>query len=187
MNMRIKLYYLLLAVFLFAGAAAQDEATNFSLEEAQQYAMKNSYALQNTGLDISIAQKKVWETITMGLPQVNGNASFNSFLNLPVSLIPGEFFGGEPGSYIPVKFGQDYNSDFGFMVSQLIFDGSYIVGIGSTKLYLTIAQQAHEKAEIDIRDAVAQAYYMVLIGEENRKVMEENLNNTQRLLEETRA
>ncbi len=166
---------------------SQNEESAFSLGEAQEFAMKNSYILKNSNMDITKAQKKVWETISIGLPQVSGTANYNKFLNLPVSLIPGEFFGEEAGTYIPVKFGQDYSSDYGFTVNQLIFDGSYIVGVGSSKLYLNLAKQAHEKTEIDIREAVAQAYYMVLIGKENKKVMEENLENTMKLFQDTKA
>lgn len=178
---------LLAAVIITVGAKAQQQPGLFSLEEAQQFAMENSYFLHNTRQDMVKAQKEVWKTITIGLPQVSASANYNKFLNLPVSLIPGEFFGGEPGTYLPVKFGQDYNSDFGFMVSQLIFDGSYIVGVGSSQIYLNLAIQANEKTEIDIRDAVAQAYYMVLIGQENKKVMDENLKNIQHLYNETKA
>lgn len=184
-----KLPHLLLFMLLLGASIsrAQKVPGTFTLAEAQQYAMKNSWILRNTNLDIHKAEKKVWETITTGLPQVSATASYNNFLNLPVSLIPGEFFGGEAGTYIPVKFGQDYNSDFGFTASQMIFDGSYIVGVGSSKIYLSLARQAHEKTEIDIRNAVSQAYYLVLIGQENLKVMEENLRNTKRLLTETQA
>ena len=157
------LCFVLLVIFSSA-AFSQNSEMAFSLKGAQGYALENSYVLQNSKRDVTSAQKEVWETITIGLPQVSGTANYNKFLNLPVSLIPGEFFGEEPGTYLPVKFGQDYSSDFGFTVSQLIFDGSYIVGVGSSQIYLNLAKQAHEKAEIDIRDAVAQAYYMVLVG-----------------------
>src|SRR5665811_1756613 len=164
MKYKFKVYLLLIILGLTtSGTNAQEETGSFSLEKATQFAMENSYVLHNTRQDIAIAQKKVWETITIGLPQVTGSANYNMFLKLPVSLLPGEFFGGEPGTYVPVKFGQDFNSDFGLTVSQVIFDGSYIVGVGSSQLYLNLSKQAHEKVEIDIRDAVAQAYYMVLI------------------------
>ncbi|WP_297089190.1 TolC family protein [uncultured Draconibacterium sp.] len=166
---------------------AQEENTSFTLDEATQYAMQNSYVLFNTKQDVSIARKKVWETITTGLPQVAGSANYNWFLNLPVSLIPAEFVGGEPGEYYPVKFGQDYSADFGFSVSQQIFDGSWIVGVSSAELYLNLAKQANEKTEIDIRNAVAQAYYMVLISERYKQVMLENLENSKRLYEETKV
>lgn len=179
--------WLLALLFFSAGLSAQEAPAAFSLAEAQQYAMENSYVLENSQRDIRSAQKEVWETITIGLPQVNGSANYNMNLSLPVSLIPAEFFGGEPGTYQAVKFGQDYNSDFGFTVSQLIFDGSYIVGVGSSKIYLNLAKEAHEKGEINIRNAVAQSYYMVLVGERNLVVMRENLENTRTLYEETKA
>lgn len=188
MKIKIKSCLLLLAILIpLVGVKAQDKPMEFSLYEATQYAMKNSYVLQNTEKDITLAQAKVWETITTGLPQVSGTANYNMFLNLPVSLIPGEFFGGEPGTYVPVKFGQDFNSDFGFSVSQQIFDGSWIVGVSSAELYVSLSQQAHEKTEIDIRDAVARAYYLVLISERYKTVMEENLANRKRVYEETKV
>ncbi|MFW5774244.1 MAG: TolC family protein [Tangfeifania sp.] len=188
MKKTIKQQFWLLALLFFnAGVQAQEEPVAFTLEEAQQYAMQNSYVLQNSQRDIRSAQKEVWETITIGLPQVSGSANYNMNLDLPVSLIPAEFFGGEPGEYQAVKFGQDYNSDFGFTVSQLIFDGSYIVGVGSSKIYLNLTKEAHEKGEINIRDAVAQAYYMVLVGQQNLEVMKENLENSLKLYEETKA
>lgn len=174
-----------LVIFITTGTSAQQR--EFSLDEAQRYAMENSYVLKNVKHDIVLAQKEVWKTITIGLPQVEGTANYNMFLNLPVSLIPGEFFGEEAGTYIPVKFGQDYNSDFGFTVSQLIFDGSYIVGVGSSKIYLNLAKHAAEKAEINIREAVAQSYYLALIGMRNKQIMEDNLANSKTLLKETEA
>ncbi len=187
MKKRISIGMILFTFVFFLTAKSQTNPTTFSLEEAQQYAMQHSYVLHNTRQDITRAQKEVWKTITIGLPQVSGTANYNKFLNLPVSLIPGEFFGGDPGTYVPVKFGQDYNSDFGFSVSQLIFDGSYIVGVGSTQIYLNLARQANEKAEIDIREAVSQAYYGVLVGLEYKKVMEDNLANVSKTYEETKA
>jgi outer membrane protein len=182
-NMAILILMLLLA----SGIQTANGTSKFTLIESQAYALENSYFVKNTTLEIAIARKKVWEIITTGLPQASGSSAYNKFLNLPVSLIPGEFFGGEPGTYLPVKFGQDYSSDFGFTVSQMIFDGSYIVGVGSSQVYLDMARQSNEKTAIDIRNAVAQAYYLVLIGDENLKVMRENLENARKMLMETTA
>ncbi len=183
----------LLLILVFAAGmlshriAGAQQAWQFTLQEANDYAMKNSYVVKNSGLDVNKARKKVWETIATGLPQISGSMNYTNFLNLPVSLIPGEFFGGEPGTYMPVKFGQDYNSDFGFTLNQLIFDGSYIVGVGSAKIYLQMAEQTKEKSEIEIRNAVSQAYYLTLVAEENLKVMKENLESSQKLYADTKA
>ncbi|QIA06670.1 TolC family protein [Draconibacterium halophilum] len=189
--MKKQINHLILFLFLLVvglSLKAQEEGnTSFSLDQATQYAMQNSYVLFNTKQDVTIAQKQVWETITTGLPQVSATANYSMFLNLPVSLLPGEFFGEDPGTYIPVKFGQDYSADFGFSVSQQIFDGSWIVGVRSAELYLNLAKQANEKTEIDIRSAVAQAYYTVLISERYRTVMLESFENTTQLYEETKV
>ena len=201
MKQRIKQYFLLTCVLLMLMPAvrAQEEVelTSFNLDQAIAYAMKHSYVLHNTQQDITIAQKKVWETISTGLPQVSGSADYNINIKtaktpFPVGIIPKEVWPdlGIPddaqGLY-PISFSQKYSSNYGINVSQLIFDGSYIVGVGSAQLYLDLAKQAHEKTEIDIRDAVTQAYYMVLISERYREVMLENKANTERLFNETKA
>lgn len=186
MMFKIKMAMLTVLLGFAINPKAQEASNSFSLNEAIDFAMENAYVLHNTKQDIVIAQKKVWETISIGLPQVSGSVNYNAFLNLPVSLIPGEFFGGEPGTYIPVKFGQDFNSDFGFSVSQLIFDGSYIIGVGSVQLYVNLSKQQHEKIAIDIREAVTQAYYMVLVGMKYREAMAEDLENVKKVYSETK-
>lgn len=187
MKTKFKQLFTLLLFLVIAGTAGAQGVLSFSLAEAQSFALKNSYVIRNSGLDVEAARKKVWETIATGLPQVSGTANYSNFLNLPVSLIPGEFFGGDAGTYIPVKFGQDFNSDFGFTVNQQIFDGSYLVGVSSAKIYLQLSTQTKEKTEIEIRHSVAQAYYMTLVAEENLAVMKENLGNTQKLESDTKA
>ncbi len=186
---------LLLSVF----TRAQEQPQSFTLDQAIGFAMEHSYVLHNTNQDISIAQKKVWETISTGLPQVSANMDYNAIIKapknpFPVAIIPQEFWpylgipeDTPPGSNYPVSFSTKYNSNYGVNISQQIFDGSWIVGVGSAQLYLSLAKQAHEKAEIDIRDAVSQAYYMVLISERYKQVMLDNLENTQRLYEETKV
>lgn len=200
MKKTIKTILLFLAVGLFASAVtAQTDQTSFTLKEAQQYAMENSYVLHNTRQDISKAQKEVWKTITIGLPQVSGNFNYTDNIDaaktpFPVAIIPQDFWPAlgipddtPPDGTYPISFMPKYTSNYGFTINQLIFDGSYIVGVGSSQIYLNLAKQAHEKTEIDIRDAVAQAYYLVLIGQENKKVMEENLENIESLYTETKA
>jgi outer membrane protein TolC len=200
MKNKTKFIFQLFAFILISSAlAAQTPKSSFSLAEAQEYAMQNSYVLHNTRQDIAKSQKEVWKTITIGLPQVSGSMEYTKNIlaaksPFPVAIIPKDFWPAlgipedtPPDGTYPISFMQKYNSNFGFTVSQKIFDGSYIVAVGSSQIYLNLAKQAHEKTEIDIRDAVAQAYYMVLIGIQNKSVMEENLVNVQKLYTETKA
>jgi outer membrane protein TolC len=182
----MKLFFPLILLLLTGGAGKAQDVLQFSLAEAKEYALKNSYVVRNSGLDVASAKKKVWETIADGLPQIEGSAAYNNYLNLPTQLIPGEFFGQPAGTYIEVQFGQEYDSRFGFTVNQLLFDGSYLVGVGSAKIYLQLAGQNKEKTELDILHAVEQAYYSVLVAEENLVVMKENLANSEKLERDSR-
>lgn len=183
---------LLTIMVLFCGFSyplnAQTETKrNFTLTEAQNYALENSYSVRGTDYDLKVARKKVWETIADGLPQIDASADYNNNLNVAVSLLPSEFFGGEPGTYTPIQFGQKYSSSASISVSQKIFDGSYIVGTMAAKVYVQLSKDQKEKSEIEIRDAVAQAFYTVLVAEENYKTIKENLEITNSLLRETDA
>ena len=84
---------------------AQEKSYSFSLEEAITFALDSSYTAINSRRDVAKAIKLKWETTATGLPQINGNVQYNNNLKQPVSLIPSEFFGGEPGTFSPVVFG----------------------------------------------------------------------------------
>ncbi len=188
----------ILLFFLTAGTCGAQDVLSFSLAEAKEYALKNSYVVRNSGLDVEAAKKKVWETIATGLPQVSGTADYTHNIKagkspFPVAIIPKEFWGelGIPentpsDAVYPLSFAQKYNSTFGFGIDQLIFDGSYIVGVGSAKIYLQLSAQTKEKTELDILHAVEEAYYSVLVAEENLTVMKENLSNSQKLEKDSR-
>lgn len=198
-NTKTHTLLLLIAILAFGQVQGQDEPVSFTLDEATQFAMENSYVLFNTKQDVTIAQKKVWETISTGLPQVSGTMDYTKNIKatktpFPVAMIPQEYWEylGIPGdtppdAVYPISFMQKYNSNYGLSVSQQLFDGSWIVGVSSAELYVNLAKQAHEKTEIDIRNAVAQAYYLVLINQRYNEVMQENLHNTTRLYNETKV
>lgn len=177
MKTRIRHSLLILILLIAAGTAPAQDTLNFSLEEAKAYALQNSYVIRNSNLDVLAAKKKVWETIATGLPQVSGTSSYTKYLDLPVIRFGDETF----------KMGSDYNADFGFQVNQLIFDGSYIVGVSSAKIYLQLSDQAKEKSEIEILHAVEQSYYASLIVRQNLEVMQENLRNNEKQFADTKA
>lgn len=177
----------LLLIFSNSMMAQSEAQVKFSLVEAEEYALQNSYSVKGSDFDLQVARKKVWETIAEGLPQIDFSADYNNNLDVAVSLFPSEFFGGEAGTYTPIKFGQQYSSSAGITVSQKIFDGSYIVGTMAAKVFVQLTKDQKEKTEIEIKDAVAQAYYAVLVAEDIFKTITENLSINEKLLKETDA
>ena len=199
MRINIKQAIPVLLLLISAGSIAAQDSLQFSLAEAKEYAVKNSYVIRNSSIDVESAQKKVWETIASGLPQVSGSASYTDNITagktpFPVAIIPKEYWpdlgipdDASSNSTYPISFAEKYNSDFGIKVEQLIFDGSYIVGISSAKIYLQLSNQTNEKTEIEIHHAVEQAYYASLIARQNLNVMQETLANNQKQQADTKA
>ena len=156
------------------------------MEEAIDFALEHNYSAINADRDIIDAQRQKWETIAGGLPQINGAVSYQDQLKQPVSLIPAEFSGGEPGTYIPIVFGQQHQATATATLSQQIFDGSYIVGVQATKAFLSYSANNEEKTDQEIRKSVVEAYGNVLLAGESVAIFEKNKSNLKDNLFETR-
>jgi outer membrane protein TolC len=130
---------------------------------------------KNAARDIEIAKLQKWETTATGLPQINANITYNNWLKQQISLIPAEFFGGNPGQFTEVAFGTKQTMNGTVTVSQKVFDGSYLVGLQAAKVYLEISENAKEKTDIELRKMVAYAYGNVLLSEENLNIVNSNI------------
>ncbi|MFC5282145.1 TolC family protein [Pedobacter alpinus] len=183
---------LLTAVLMlsFASLWAQTEtpkAYNFNLEQCINYAYEHQTALLNAGIDQKIADAKVKETIGIGLPQINGTADLRDFLKIPVSLVPAEIFGGTAGTFQPVQFGVKYNSSVGVSVNQLLFSGSYIVGLQASKTFKELSQRAYNRSKIETNVAVKKAFYMVLVNNKRVELLDANISQLKAQLDQTQA
>ena len=157
----------------------------FTLEEAITHALENNYQAINASRDVDAAKKRKWETTTIGLPQVNANVNYQNNFVIQKSVVPAEFFGGNPGEFQEIEFGTKHNMTANATLSQLIFDGSYLVGLQSAKVYLQISENAKEKTDIEIREVVTNAYGNVLLANESVKVLESNKKILDQTLFET--
>jgi len=95
--MKKQLFLLAACLILYANTGmaqqAQPQTTyKFSLTDCINYAYEHQDSVKNAQLDLKNADYKVKELIGQGLPQINGSASFQDYLQIPVTLIPGEFF-----------------------------------------------------------------------------------------------
>lgn len=187
----MKKYIITICGLIFSGVlSAQETNYAFSLDEAISFGLTNNYTVKTSELDIDAAEKKKWETTTMGLPQIDGSVDYQNYLKQAITLIPSEILGGPPGEFEEVVFGAKQNLNATITLKQLLFDGSYLVGLQSAKTYLKISNLAQEKTEQSIREAIINAYGTVLVSHEsvlilenNRSVLEKNLNDTKLYLE----
>jgi len=186
----MKYKFLILAIALQSALFAQDSTkTAFSLKEAQDYAIANNINLKNMLLDVDIAQKKIWETTAIGLPQVKANLGHTYMIDIPVTLLPAQIFNPQApeGMMMPVKFGTDHNSSAELQLSQLIFSGEYLVGLKASKIYKELSLTQVKKTEDDIKSQVSQTYQLILIAQARTKILEQNIESTQKIYDDMQA
>ena len=164
---------------------SQEVPQTLSFQEAIDYALENNRTAKNAQRDIQAAKQQKRETIASGLPQLSATIDYNHWLKQQVSLIPAEFFGGNPGEFTEVAFGTKQTMNATATLNQKIFDGSYLVGLQSAKVFLEISKNAKEKTELEVRKAVIDAYGNVLLSEESIKILERNITVLDKNLYET--
>lgn len=186
----MKYNYLILIFCLFyvipAKAQLTDSITKFSLQEAIDYAQSHQSSILNASIDEEIAKNTVKRTIGIGLPQLNGNVNFQDFLKIPTNLLPGEIFG-KPGTQIPVQFGVQYQSSYGLELSQLLFDGSYLVGLQASKTFKELSNKNLKRSRIETAVGVTKAYYSVLVSNEQLSLLDANIDRLKKSFKDTQA
>jgi outer membrane protein len=185
----MKNIFLLTLTLLTLSVNAQETAKSYSftLQQAIDHALEYNYSVINSGRDIEAAKQKKWETTAMGLPQINAGVDYTNNFVLQKSVVPAEFFGGNPGEYAEVAFGTKHNMIARSTLSQLIFDGSYIVALQASKTYLKYYENAKQRTDIDIKEMVINSYGNVLLAKENIAILEKNIASLQKTLNDTKA
>lgn len=160
------------------------EVKSFSLEDAKSFALENNISVLNSQHDIEIARQQIVETRGMGLPQVEINGSFNNFINLPVQVVGANFINpaAPPDQTIAFKAGTDYNADGTLQVSQLIFNGSYIIGLKAANFFAEFQKTVSSLSNEDIAFNVIQSYEMAAVAKSNKAFIDSLVLSTENLI-----
>lgn len=154
-----------------------------------EYALEHNQNVLSKALDKEIAKTRVGETVSLGLPQVNINGGLNYNYEVQKSLIDASNF--DPtvpeGTEAEFAFGQAYDGNLNLTARQLIFDGSFFVGLQAARTYRELSNKDHIKTKIDVIEAVSKAYYSVLITNERLTLVEVNSSRLDSLLSDTEA
>jgi outer membrane protein TolC len=188
--MRTTLLFLLIFTIAYGDINAQVDSVGvdtskvhyLSIGDAANYAVEHNYGNQNSEFEIEIARKRIWETTAIGLPQVEATGEYQNMVKLPTTLMPGEFNQENPGQPFPVQFGQQHNLSGTITATQLIFSGEYIVGLQAARIYLDLSKQSYSKSTKTIKETVTKSYYLALVAEESKKILEETNKNFESLL-----
>lgn len=175
---------------VYAQEAPPLEVLQLNLKETLEYALENNPDSKNAKLEIMVAQTTIKEETSSGLPQINGTVGFNYNPLVQVVFLPNQPPFGDPNNpsdVIPARFGVSYSSNAGINLSQMIFDGSFFVGLRAAKTYKALTEFDKVKVENDVVENVKKAYFGVLVNAERIKLAQSNLSRIDSLLDETRA
>ncbi len=198
MNFRLRLISVLL--ILGVGSVSAQEVLELSLTTAIEQALNNNTQIKNAELDTQIAKKKIWETTAIGLPQLSAKGQYTNIFKVPEAsfgpslnpnLLPSGYITKDDflAAYVDagaIALGVKENTTVDFTLTQLLFSGSYIVGLQASKVYAQLSEQSLIKSKLDMTESVTVTYCMVLVSEESRRVLTENLTNVEKTLTEIR-
>lgn len=185
--MKIRLYILIIVCSVFTAHAQNlENKTSFSLKEACEFAIINNTNSKNADLDIQIGKNKITENIALGLPQINGEVSYNYNIRPPVFIFP-NVTGPTPNpdEFIVIDAAPLNTMTASATASMLLVSGQYFIGIQTAKTFFSLTKQQKEKADIDVKEQVIKAYHLVLIAEESKRVIDSTVKVLERTVYET--
>lgn len=199
-----------IALFISGSISAQQaKPMQLSVHDAVGYALENSLKAKAAEIDIIQAKKDVWIQASRGLPIVNGSVNYSNFIDIPTTVAPADAFGfpdyltqflgevsAETGVAInapppsengvsELQFGQPHNMDAGVSVGLQLFDGSYIIGVKGARGFEKLRKDQAKMTDNEIETIVAEAYYTSQIAKENVMLLNQNIENVERTLNET--
>ncbi len=209
-----KLICFLLLLFTVLSVSAQEEndVVEFSLKEAQNYALQNSINIKLKDTEIEVANEQLNEIRSIGLPSLNGSLRYNYYITIPKTILPATFNPlqelvqietsqgtkfiqvpvldpqtGAPqfGEPQEVAFGTKHTLNAGLEATQMIFNGSYFVGLEASKELKKRVNEEKVQAEDELKFAITQAYFSALIVKEQIALLEKNKENLEQILFET--
>ena len=128
---------LILIILILNSTTFFGQERNLTLEECIDLALENNEKLKNSYLEEEISLALSKEYLSIGLPQINLDGGIKYNHEVPKSLLDiSRFMPGVPeGTEQEVQFGQAYDGRVDLFVSQMIFNGSYFVGLSAAVSY----------------------------------------------------
>ena len=179
-----KMRKLLLVLFISNICYSQSEVVSLSIEDAVKYGIENNRNLKNAEREIQMAYQERWKTIAIGLPNVSLDLNYLNNIELPTSLIPAEFFGGNKGDFSEIQFGTEQTAIGSVRMEQLLFDGSWLVGLEYSKIFLATSENFYEKTLLEVREGIIKLYSLVATLNQGISLLENNLENFKKDLNE---
>ncbi len=179
----------LVTMFFATATFAQEQKPlhAFSLADAVSYAQKNNVQVKNALLDIDIQVQTNKEIAAAALPTIGSSVSGTDFLTIPTSLLPGQIFGGAPGTFIPVQFGTKFNANYGANFNQILFDGQVFIALQARATSLDWKRKNAALTEENIKANIYKIYYQLSASKTQLNILDANIERLEKLAKDAAA
>ena len=169
--------------------SSKKDLENYSLEQCIEYAIQNRIEVKNAQLDNQIAKAKVGEVRSQGLPQLNASLSLIDNYKVPVNFLPAQILNPQApeGEFVPVAFQPQYVGQSKVELQQLVFSGSYLLGLKAAATFTQLSEKQVVQSKIEVAEAVSKAYYSLLINRERLELLNQNFNRIDTVYQQTKA
>lgn len=176
---------LVFALSIIFNGISQEQQTSFSLEDVKLYALEHHLNVIKSVNELKISDQQRKETGGAGLPQINFNGTFNHFINLPVQVMDAQFFNPNalPGEVIAFNAGTKFNSSGTIEVTQMIFNGTYIVAQQASSFITSFQETRSEITREDVIFNAIQSYHFTSVAKLNLALADSIVIFTQELVD----
>lgn len=147
-----------------------------TLQDALAYALENSEVMKKARLDVESGNEKVRESMASALPQINASTSITGNPIVTSFVMPAEFMGGTPGTFMAMRAGQNWGGSTQVTLSQQLYNQQVFSGLkaakGSAKFYELVAQLSEE----NVLQQVAANYYQLVVTRQKKGVLDANID-----------
>ena len=180
---------ILLILLILTSFSLKSQSQKLSLSECIDLAIENNENLKNSILEEKISKALSNEYLSIGFPQINFDGGIKYNHEVPKSLLDiSRFMPGVPeGTEQEVQFGQAYDGRVDLFVNQMIFNGSYFVGLSAAKELIKLSEKMTERNVIDIHESVSKAYYTTLNTKSRVDLVNSNIDRLDALLKQTKS
>lgn len=175
-NIHKQILILSLILFSFKNSLAQESKTFSTLNEVLEFSKTKNYSFDNAKLQTHLAELAKKTAIgNVFNPKISTNIQVLKNINLPISYLPAEAFGGVSGTFKEVQIGQQYVSTFNIQPQFDIINLSNIALIKSAKINEQLVENQNKINEQNLNEKINAVYFNILSFNGQKEVVEENI------------
>ena len=175
----MKYKFLITAVFLSSFSffsQVLDLATCLKMADTANTNIRNA----RLDIDINAIQKKVY--LASRLPKVTATGDYRYNAIIAGQVVPGQFFGGAPGTYSTVQFGVPFNLSNSIQLTQILYNPQLNYGFAALDINQKIVAAQERLMQQDIKQQVSSTYFNLQAIVKQLEFVESNIANLTKLI-----